>query len=594
MIIWLASYPRSGNSLFANLVAHHFGVSSYSIYKEANYVAYTYLNKDELRVATKSQDVFFVKTHEMPEDDLPAIYLVRDGLDSIISFAHYIIDNKINIPVPPPENLLTWVLDSLINSSDQFGGWGAHVQAWTKRSAKTVVVRYENLLKSENQLDVLTSTLEKLGLTHFSVVNTSPLPDFSNYHKQNPNFYRKGKSGVGIAEIPASYYLQFQERYGDIMQELGYGNNSILEKRQAATYQSNQKLTLELLDAQKNIEQKERELVEQEKIIQNFRRSVAFWLLNGPIGRIGPLRRLLSGILNIRERFLPQLGVLIQYPPHLLQIPAHYQKEPHLPEDQLSVISIVTPSYNQSAFLERTIQSVLSQDYSKLEFVIQDGNSKDGSADIIEKYRNQLAHAESVTDGGQANAINFGFRHTTGEIMAYLNSDDMFLPGTLHYIARYFASHPDVDVVYGHRMIVDENDEEVGIWVLPPHDRKMLEWGDYIPQETMFWRREIWDKSGGKMDESFKFALDWDLLIRFQQAGARIARLPRFLSMFRVHGAQKSTALINDLGLREMNLLRQRIHGREVQPDEINRNLRAYLIRSVIFHKLYQLGFLRY
>lgn len=352
-------------------------------------------------------------------------------------------------------------------------------------------------------------------------------------------------------------------------------------------------LPQDLIDKDKVIQKLRQDLLAKEIVIQSYRRSVLSWILYGPFGRFIPFRGWLAK-LGIRARFLPKLGVLYQYPPRPLRTPVRYHKEAHLPDNELPVISIVTPSYNQAIFLDRTIQSVFSQEYPKLEYVIRDGKSTDGSADVIEKYRNQLSHAESITDEGQANAINIGFRHTTGQIMAYLNSDDMLLPGTLHFVARYFARHPDVDVVYGHRVIVDENDDKVGIWVLPPHDRKMLEWGDYVPQETMFWRREIWEKSGGKMDETFKFVLDWDLLLRFQQAGARIVRLPRFLALFRVHDAQKSTAQINDLGLREMNLLRQRIHGREVQPDEINRNLRAYLMRSVIFHKLYRLGFLRY
>ena len=347
------------------------------------------------------------------------------------------------------------------------------------------------------------------------------------------------------------------------------------------------------IDDQQELASKEAVIQSLEAVNQSFQHSLLFWLLHGPFGRFIPFRNWIVS-LWIHDRFHSKLGVLMQYSPRPSRIPARYHKEARLPDDELPVISIVTPSYNQAVFLERTIQSVFSQEYPKLEYVIQDGNSTDGSADVIEKYQNQLAHTESIRDDGQANAINLGFRHTTGKVMAYLNSDDMLLAGTLHFVARYFAKHPAVDVVYGHRIIADENDDEVGIWVLPPHDKKMLEWADYVPQETMFWRRDIWEKSGGKMDESFKFALDWDLLIRFQQAGARIVRLPRFLSMFRVHSAQKSTAMINTLGLREMNLLRQRIHGREVQSDEVSRNLRAYLVRSAIYRKLYLLGLLHY
>ena len=95
--------------------------------------------------------------------------------------------------------------------------------------------------------------------------------------------------------------------------------------------------------------------------------------------------------------------------------------------------------------------------------------------------------------------------------MAYLNSDDLLLPGALPTVAAYFAQHPEVEVVYGHRVVIDEAGDEIGRWVLPPHDDKALRWADYIPQETLFWRRSIWGKSGGRMDETFRFALDWEL-----------------------------------------------------------------------------------
>src|SRR5262249_36979350 len=190
-------------------------------------------------------------------------------------------------------------------------------------------------------------------------------------------------------------------------------------------------------------------------------------------------------------------------------------------------------------FLERTLKSVLGQGYPRLEYIVQDGGSTDETAEVLERYRGLLHHCESAPDRGQAHAINLGFGHGTGEILAYLNSDDLLLPGTLHYVAHYFATHPEVDAVYGHRVLIDENDAEVGRWVLPPHNDALLSWADYVPQETLFWRRRIWDKVGASLDETFQFALDWDLLIRFRDAGARFVRLPRFLGGFRVHAQQK-------------------------------------------------------
>ena len=134
--------------------------------------------------------------------------------------------------------------------------------------------------------------------------------------------------------------------------------------------------------------------------------------------------------------------------------------------------SIVTPSYNQSSFIERTIKSILNQNYPNLEYIIQDGASSDGTVTILENYRSQIDSIESVKDTGQANAINLGFAKSKGEIMAWLNSDDLFLPGALDYVVHYFLNHPQVDAVYGHRILIDENDSEVGRWILPPHDAR--------------------------------------------------------------------------------------------------------------------------
>ena len=175
--------------------------------------------------------------------------------------------------------------------------------------------------------------------------------------------------------------------------------------------------------------------------------------------------------------------------------------------------------------------------------------------------------------------------------MAYLNSDDILLPGVLHYVAHYFAKHPEVDVVYGHRVLVDEYDQEVGRWVMPPHDDDVLSWADYIPQETMFWRREIWDKAGGFIDKEFKFAMDWDLVLRFRDAGAKIVRLPRFLGAFRIHPHQKTSSKIQEQGSEEMARLRKRCIGRTVSAAEISHHIKKYILRHVIYQKLYHAAF---
>src|SRR3990167_940802 len=151
---------------------------------------------------------------------------------------------------------------------------------------------------------------------------------------------------------------------------------------------------------------------------------------------------------------------LIQHAPRALQLPRPYDAT--TPDTELPKISIVTPSYNQAQFIERTINSIVQQHYPHLEYIVQDGHSKDHTADILRKYQNNLHYWESAPDNGQAHAINKGFMHTTGEIMAYLNSDDILLPGALAYVADYFKTHPTVDAVYGHRILINEFDQEIG------------------------------------------------------------------------------------------------------------------------------------
>lgn len=293
----------------------------------------------------------------------------------------------------------------------------------------------------------------------------------------------------------------------------------------------------------------------------------------------------------LRRLAAPRLGVLYQHPPRPLDTPSRYRALP-APSPCLR-LSIVTPSLNQGAFIRRTIDSVLDQQYPEMEYVVRDGGSTDGTVAVLAQYDGRLRY-ESGPDGGQASAINRGLSGASGEILGYLNADDQLLPGALPYIGRFFGQHPEVDVVYGHRVVIDEYDQEIGRWVLPPHDDDVLGYADYVPQETLFWRRRAWEKVGARLDESFHFALDWDLLLRFRDAGMRFVRLPRFLGAFRVHPHQKTSAEMATKGMDEMDRLRRRCHGRSLGPAEVHRHVRPYLIRHILFHRLYRLGLLRY
>jgi glycosyltransferase involved in cell wall biosynthesis len=320
-------------------------------------------------------------------------------------------------------------------------------------------------------------------------------------------------------------------------------------------------------------------LEEKEKVIAELSRALhayrsAFFVFGF---LLTPIKRILNRTYLI---FKPRLGNLYQHVPRILVLPQSYQRV--VVTNNPIRISLVTPSYCQSKFIERTIQSVLDQDYPNLEYVVQDGGSKDGTREILAKYSHRLTEWESASDSGQSYAINRGFSKTTGEIMAWLNSDDILLPGSLAYVAEYFYTHPKIDVVYGNRFLIDEEDNLIGRWVLPKHDSKVLSWADFIPQETLFWRRRIWEKVGGKVDESFQFAIDWDLLLRFRDAGAVFHRLPRFLGGFRVHPQQKTSANISDIGLQEMNRIRERIHGRIPSSLETKKALAVFMGKHVV------------
>lgn len=235
-------------------------------------------------------------------------------------------------------------------------------------------------------------------------------------------------------------------------------------------------------------------------------------------------------------------------------------------------IGIVTPSFNQAEFLPATMRSVLDQGYPNLDYVVMDGGSQDGSAALIEAEAGKLKFWQSKPDGGQAAAIRAGFEKSGSEIMGWLNSDDALMPGTLHFIGDMFRSNPEIDVIYGHRLIINAGGNAVGRWVLPRHDGELLLYADFIPQETCFWRRTLYDKVGG-IDSSFHFAMDWDLFLRFQNASARFYRAPYFLGLFRIHSAQKSTSELDQHGYPEMKKLRHRELGEHYSRYGLERNV---------------------
>jgi len=239
-------------------------------------------------------------------------------------------------------------------------------------------------------------------------------------------------------------------------------------------------------------------------------------------------------------------------------------------------ISIITPSFNQAQFLERTMRSVLDQNYPNLEYIIIDGGSTDGSVEIIKKYEGRLAYWVSEPDRGQSHALNKGFERATGDIIGWLNPDDLYCAGAFARVAEAFRTQPETDAWYGGIYIADSKDRILNaLWPLDPDPAYTVLVGLDIHQQGLFWRRELM-KRAGMIDESFDFAMDWDFIIRLQRAG-KFSRIRHHLGMFRLHEEAK-TANQSAVGERDKQVLFER-YGK-LFPVVVSREFTRLLLRA--------------
>jgi len=219
----------------------------------------------------------------------------------------------------------------------------------------------------------------------------------------------------------------------------------------------------------------------------------------------------------------------------------------------MKLVSIVTPSYNQALYLEQTIQSVLEQAYPRIEYIVVDGASTDNSFEIIKKYNDRLAYWISEKDSGQAEAINKGFARARGEILAWLNSDDYYLPDTVSAVVRCFEENPDVVMAYGDMLAVDGNGQTINLLKYKQLSLEDLLSFQIIGQPSVFFRRSALEKAG-LLDTSFHFMLDHHLWIRLAQEGT-IMHMPQVWSAARYHAQAKNRARAAEFGREAFRVL---------------------------------------
>ncbi len=678
MIIWLASYPRSGNTLLRTMIKTVFGRPTYSKYDDrheigadagvAAEVGHRFLGAawpdayDRLR---RDAELYLVKTHDPPEDAGPAVYVVRDGRSACRSFFHYLTDfDRLDGPV---------AVGDVVAGAVPFGSWGGHLEAWRPLDRpNTLVVKYE---------DLIADPAREIGrLAAFT--GLAPIGDWRNdfdrLHAMHPRFFRAGAKNDAAVALDGADLDLFWACHGGWMRRLGYAppagtagtaaagppadertrfrlaaastadlfNASVRAAARVAELEREAAVAAARLDEARALSRAQfdhaaaresewaarlvaelaaaaageaarttadaaeaaaRAAAGREAIDSLTRQlEVERATLNVTIGDLqghrqevirldlkaqaaeAALREAAGELVDGRGREAELSRDLRAAEGRLdavLAPPVNRRPWPYVVPDARPLpatlpggrpwprITVVTPSFNHGRFVEQTILSVLNQNYPNLEYVLVDGGSTDETTAVVGRYADRIGHVVSEPDDGQSDAINKGFARATGELFAWVNSDDMLEPGALAAMAMAFHTsaadvvagvctlHADGGVVGRHMTACPPG--PLSIDELLDLERCWLRGRFFYQPEVMF-TRDLWVRAGGRLDVGLHFSMDYDLWLRFADQGARLHVIGRPVALYRVHAGQKTFSV--DAYRPELTYVRDRFCRRTGRP----------------------------